>query len=115
GLAGAVLTEHRHDLTARDPQRHVVVGEQVAVAHGDAGELEEHPGAGRRCGRAHFFDTSMELAGALSSTGVVKVPSMISALRSSTSWTSSSGTPPTTSVLIGASSLPPTFMKEYSP
>ena len=48
------------------------------------------------------------------STGVVKLPSLIAASFSSTFETRSAGISKAVSVLIGASELPPFFMKEYS-
>ncbi len=50
-LAGAVLAEQRQHLAARERERDRIVGDQVAEALADAGELEDH----RRAGAARRF------------------------------------------------------------
>ena len=47
-LAGAVGADHRVHLAGLDAERHVLVGDEAAEAHGDAVDLEDG-----QIGRAH--------------------------------------------------------------
>ena len=100
GLAGAVLAEKRDDFALMQGEADVVVGDLGPEALADAFEAQDD---GRHAGQDDF--------GSLSSIFTSKLPSMMAASRSATSFIAASGTLPS-KVPKGARELPPLRMKE---
>ncbi len=98
GLARAVLTQKRHDLSPAEGEADAGIGQKRPEPLGDPGEAQDD-----RLAHEDF--------GSLSSMPTVKEPSLIAASRSATSFMASSGTLPS-KVPSGASDEPPSFMKE---
>ena len=105
GLAGTVFPEQSDDLAFRQIEGDIVIGDKIAEGNRDAVEAEHRLRPG---GTARFHQVDFGSSSLISTT---KLPALMAASRSATSFIAASGILPS-KVPSGASEQPPSFMKE---